>query len=85
MPELRDSVKCKYCCHFQPGSNRCKRGGHSTATRPDHVCKSFMLSPSDVIFEKVMRERGEPARRGDGSYITSMPQFMLDEFEEAER
>lgn len=85
MPELRDSVKCKYCWHFKPESNQCLCGGYRTKTEPDSVCKSFSLSPTEVILKKVMAESGHGLpKRGDGTYITEMPQFMRDEFEQEE-
>ena len=45
-----------------------------------------MLSPTDVIFKKVLQNEGHSSpQRGDGSYITEMPQFMRDEFEREEK
>lgn len=84
--DYRKSVKCKYCSHFHSDFNRCKRGGYTFDTTPDSVCKSFTLSPTDVIFQKVLQDEshGLP-QRGDGSYITEMPQFMKDEFEREEQ
>lgn len=81
--DYRNSVKCKYCTHFRSEVNRCKRGGYSIRTDPNSVCKSFMLPPADIIFNMVTEN--ELQQRGDGSYITSMPEFMRKELEREER
>lgn len=73
-----DSIRCKYCAHFEPGANRChlyhdfdqsldKRGGdYFKETAPDDRCSNFQLTAMDAMAQ------GVTEKRADGSYIVGL-------------
>ncbi|MGN1308158.1 MAG: hypothetical protein ACI4V3_10865 [Faecousia sp.] len=86
MSIYEDSIKCKYCSHFEPGANRChlyydfnqsldKSGGGSylKETSPNNRCSHFGLTAFDAI--------ASGGNRPDGSRIVSLndvPQLKQD-------
>lgn len=79
MSIYENSIKCKYCSHFEPGANRChlyydydqsldKAGGgpYLKETSPDSRCSHFGLPAMDVM------TKGLVDKRADGSYIVDL-------------
>ena len=78
MSKYENSIKCKYCSHFEPGVNRChlyhdfdqsldKSGGpYLKETSPNSRCSHFGLPAMDVLAFGV----GET--REDGTYIVGL-------------
>lgn len=78
MSKYENSIKCKYCSHFEPEVNRChlyhdfdqsldKRGGpYLKETSPNSRCSHFALTAMDAIAGGVVGERP------DGSKIVSL-------------
>ncbi|MGM9640598.1 MAG: CFI-box-CTERM domain-containing protein [Faecousia sp.] len=78
MSTYEDSIKCKYCSHFERGANRChlyydfdqsldKSGGpYLKETSPDSRCSHFFLTAMDAIAQGVV------GNRPDGSPIVSL-------------
>ena len=85
-PKYANSVKCKYCGHFNPRTNRCHlynsfdrlldKGNDAPYykdTHPESRCEKFNLPAMEVMVHS-SRNGSEPPKRQDGSYIV-----MLDE------
>lgn len=78
MSKYEDSIKCKYCSHFEPGANRChlyhdfdqsldKNGGpFLKETSPNSRCSHFGMTAMDVMV------KGTAKNRPDGSYLVSL-------------
>ena len=78
LQDKSDSIRCKYCAHFEPGVNRChlyhdfdqsldKRGGdYFKETAPDDRCSNFQLTAMDAMAQ------GVTEKRADGSYIVGL-------------
>ena len=78
MSRYENSIKCKYCSHFDPADNRCclyysfdqsldKSGGSSLKeTSPDSRCSHFSLTARDAIAKGLVNSRP------DGSLIVSL-------------
>ena len=81
MSSYEDSIKCKYCSHFEPGVNRChlyfdfdqsldKHGGkYLENTSPDSRCSHFNLTAMDTVMKSM-----NITTRADGSHIVSLYQ-----------
>ena len=73
-----DSIKCKYCAHFEPGANRCHLyhnydqsidppgGPYYKEVSADSRCSHFILPAMDVFIADVSN------RRPDGSYVVGL-------------
>ena len=81
-PQYAESIKCKYCAHFNPRTNRChlysqfdssldqgNDAPYYKDTNPDDRCDKFMLPAMEVVM--CMGGAGL-TQRGDGSYIVSL-------------
>lgn len=79
MSKYEDSIKCKYCSHFEPGANRChlyhdfdqsldknSGGAYLKETSSDSRCSHFGLSAMDVM------AKGMVDKRADGSFIVDL-------------
>lgn len=88
MSQFEDSIRCKYCSHFEPGANRChlyhdfdqsldKSGGpYLKETSPNSRCSRFSVTARDAILRDVLRKDavlGDKApTRPDGSPIVGL-------------
>lgn len=74
-----DSIKCKYCSHFEPGVNRChlyydfdqsldknSGGPYLKETSPDSRCSHFGLPAMDVLIRDMVDSRA------DGSLVVDL-------------
>lgn len=80
MSKYENSIKCKYCSHFEPGANRCHLGydfdqsldegggPYMKETLPHSRCSHFGLQTMEVLAFGV----GET--RADGTYIVGLEQ-----------
>lgn len=78
MSKYEDSIKCKYCGHFESGVNRCHLyynydssideggGPYLKETSPDSRCSHFVLPGIWHLAQAVGK------KRGDGTYIVDL-------------
>ena len=95
MDDYRNSIKCKYCGHYDPDQGLCYRYesvGHIDKVSPNSRCKYFMLNDVDMMAKAIMSEQSSALpRRKDGSYVASLEDvpelkaYYREQEEEAER
>lgn len=77
-PKYSASIRCKYCCHFEPKRNVCHLyqdfdqsidaggGAYYKTTSPDSRCSKFSVTAMDAMAQDLCK------KRPDGSYIVGL-------------
>lgn len=84
MSQYEDSIKCKYCGHFECGVNRCHLyydydssiddeggGEYLKETSPNDRCSNFQLPGFFYLAELIGQ------KRDDGTYIVDLSIFCM--------